>query len=160
MCDIAGVSEESLCSVEVAERNGDLASDRYSRRQVRPLAARGLSAETVFGEDPLAMAPEWVAEGGERLHLVDLDGARDGHVANREVIRNLVNTVSVPCELGGGIRTERAVADWLELGLQQVVIGTRAIEDEAWFRGIVDKFPHQVVLGINTQMAGWPPTVG
>ncbi|MCA9171088.1 MAG: 1-(5-phosphoribosyl)-5-[(5-phosphoribosylamino)methylideneamino]imidazole-4-carboxamide isomerase [Planctomycetales bacterium] len=121
--------------------------------------------ETIFGEDPVAMGLKWVSEGAERLHLVDLDGARDGHVANRAVIERVVQSVGVPCELGGGIRNEQTVADWLSIGLKQVVIGTRAIEDEAWFRAIVEKFPHQVVLGIDARDGkvatdGWLKTSG
>lgn len=107
--------------------------------------------ETVFGDDPVAMASHWVSQGGDRLHLVDLDGARDGQVLNRDVIRRIVETVAVPCELGGGVRDETIIKSWLDIGIQQLVIGTRALEDEAWFRQMVQRYPHRLVLGIDAR---------
>lgn len=119
--------------------------------------------ETVFGDRPLEMAEHWVAQGADRLHLVDLDGARDGRVINRDAIRDIVTHCGVPCELGGGIRDEATIADWLQLGLRQVVIGTRALKDESWFRGVVRRFAHRIVLGIDARQGfvatdGWLET--
>jgi phosphoribosylformimino-5-aminoimidazole carboxamide ribotide isomerase len=107
--------------------------------------------ETVFGEDPLAMAGHWVEQGAECLHLVDLDGARDGHIVNREVIRDIVQAVPVPCELGGGVRDEETIAAWLELGLDRLVVGTRALQDADWFRRMVRQYPRRLVLGIDAR---------
>ncbi len=73
--------------------------------------------ETVFDEDPVSVAARWVNQGAECLHLVDLDGARGGYAVNREVIRTIVESTSVPCELGGGIRDADTVRDWLDVGL-------------------------------------------
>src|SRR5215510_4035421 len=73
--------------------------------------------ETVFGDDPAAMARHLVAQGATCLHLVDLDGARSGHVVNRDSIRAIAGAVAVPCELGGGIRDEATMADLLSLGM-------------------------------------------
>ncbi len=73
--------------------------------------------ETVFGEDPAAMARHWVAEGAEHLHLVDLDGARSGQVENLASIRAIVAAAGIPCELGGGIRSEAIIRQLLDLGL-------------------------------------------
>ena len=69
--------------------------------------------ETVFGDDPVAMASRWTSQGGPRLHLVDLDGARDGIPANADIVRDIVAAVDVPCQLGGGIRTEKTVGTLL-----------------------------------------------
>ena len=107
--------------------------------------------ETVFGEDPLAVARHWVEQGAECLHLVDLDGARDGQVVNRDVIRAIVQGVSVPCQLGGGIRDEATIATWLESGLDRLVVGTRALQDADWFRGMVRQYPRRLVLGIDAR---------
>ncbi|HEV3006354.1 MAG TPA: HisA/HisF-related TIM barrel protein, partial [Pirellulales bacterium] len=82
--------------------------------------------ETVFGDDPAAMARHWVEQGAECLHLVDLDGARDGRPANLESVRAILAAVDTPCELGGGIRDEETIGRLLELGLERLVIGTQA----------------------------------
>jgi phosphoribosylformimino-5-aminoimidazole carboxamide ribotide isomerase len=107
--------------------------------------------ETVFGDDPLAMARGWVEQGAECLHLVDLDGARDGQVTNRQAIERVVKAVSVPCELGGGIRDEATIRAWLELGLDRLVVGTRALRDADWFRRMVRAFPRRLALGIDAR---------
>jgi phosphoribosylformimino-5-aminoimidazole carboxamide ribotide isomerase len=107
--------------------------------------------ETVFGEDPAAMARHWVDEGGQCLHLVDLDGAREGRPVNLPAIRAILAAVSVPCELGGGIRDEPTIHELLELGVARVVVGTRALQEPEWFRGICRKFPGRVALGIDAR---------
>ncbi len=107
--------------------------------------------ETVFGDDPAAMAKHWVDLGGEFLHLVDLDGAKDGAPTNLEAIRKIVQTVGVPCELGGGIRNEETIRSLLELGLNRLVIGTLALRQPEWFREMCLKFPNRLVLGIDAR---------
>ena len=107
--------------------------------------------ETVFSENPVEVAKRWVEQGAERLHLVDLDGARDGQVVNRGVVRAIVESVSIPCELGGGIRDEAGIEAWLEVGLQQLVVGTRALRDADWFRQMAQQFPDRLVLGIDAR---------
>lgn len=107
--------------------------------------------ETVFGDDPVAMARRWVAEGGRFLHLVDLDGARDGRLTNRAAIEAIVRAVDVPCELGGGIRDERTIAELLDLGLSRLVIGTKAIHEPDWFREVCRRFPGRLVLGLDAR---------
>jgi phosphoribosylformimino-5-aminoimidazole carboxamide ribotide isomerase len=119
--------------------------------------------ETVFGEDPAAMARHWVARGAENLHLVDLDGARDGHLTNLASVRAIVEAVGIPCELGGGIRNEATIRELLDLGIEQLVIGTLAIQQPDWFRQMCRKFPGRLVLGIDARggrvaTAGWLET--
>ena len=90
--------------------------------------------ETVFGDDPTAMARRWVADGGRFLHLVDLDGARDGRVVNLEIIRAIVRAVDVPCELGGGVRDETSIRTLLEAGLaaSEVPVDTLPGDTRGW----------------------------
>ena len=107
--------------------------------------------ETVFGDDPAAMARHWVGLGAERLHLVDLDGAREGRPVNLESVRAIVRAVEVPCELGGGIRGEETIRELLELGLKRLVIGTKAIREPEWFRRMCRQFPGRLVLGIDAR---------
>ena len=70
--------------------------------------------ETVFGDDPAAMAARWESEGASLIHLVDLDGAKAGRPVNVEPVRRIVERVSVPCQLGGGVRDEATIAAWLD----------------------------------------------
>jgi phosphoribosylformimino-5-aminoimidazole carboxamide ribotide isomerase len=107
--------------------------------------------ELVFGEDPAAMARQLVEDGAECLHLVDLDGARDGEPANLPSVLAILAAVDVPCELGGGIRDEAAIGRLIELGLTRLVIGTKALRDPDWFHGMVRRFPGQLVLGIDAR---------
>jgi phosphoribosylformimino-5-aminoimidazole carboxamide ribotide isomerase len=107
--------------------------------------------ETVFGNDPAAMARRWVAEGARQLHLVDLDGARDGHAVNHEAVAAIIRAVDVPCELGGGIRDEATVRDWLGLGLARLVVGTQAIKHPDWFRAMGRQYPGRLALGIDAR---------
>jgi phosphoribosylformimino-5-aminoimidazole carboxamide ribotide isomerase len=85
--------------------------------------------ETAYGDDPVEMAQHWASDGAARLHVVDLDGARDGVRANAEVIRRLIAGVSIPVQVGGGVRTVAAAADLLAAGAARVVVGTAAAED-------------------------------
>jgi phosphoribosylformimino-5-aminoimidazole carboxamide ribotide isomerase len=107
--------------------------------------------ETVFGEDPAAMARHWVDQGAECLHLVDLDGAREGRPANLPAIRSILAAVTVPCELGGGIRDEETIGSLVELGLSRLVIGTKALADPDWLRRMARRFPGRLVLGIDAR---------
>jgi phosphoribosylformimino-5-aminoimidazole carboxamide ribotide isomerase len=107
--------------------------------------------ETVFGEDPASMARHWVEQGAECLHLVDLDGARSGHVMNRASIQAIVEAVSVPCEVGGGIRDVETIADLLDLGVARLIIGTKALKEPEWFRDVCRRFPGRLVLGIDAR---------
>ncbi len=107
--------------------------------------------ETVYGDDPAAMARQWVGQGASCLHLVDLDGARDGGTANFQAVQQIVTAVDVPCELGGGIRDELAIAKYLGLGLARLVVGTRALKDPDWFRQMCQRFPKQLALGIDAK---------
>ena len=107
--------------------------------------------ETVYGDDPAAMARQWVGQGAQCLHLVDLDGARDGGTTNFQAVQQIVTAVDVPCELGGGIRDEQTIARYLGLGLARLVVGTRALKDPDWFRQMCQRFPGQLALGIDAK---------
>ncbi len=107
--------------------------------------------ETVFGDNPTAMARHWVDLGAKCLHLVDLDGAREGRPVNLASIRSIVETSGVSCELGGGIRNEESIRTLLDMGLRRLVIGTLALREPDWFRGMCRKYPNRLVLGIDAR---------
>ncbi|MHB1556220.1 MAG: 1-(5-phosphoribosyl)-5-[(5-phosphoribosylamino)methylideneamino]imidazole-4-carboxamide isomerase [Isosphaeraceae bacterium] len=107
--------------------------------------------ETVFGDDPAAMAERWQSEGAARIHLVDLDGAREGRPVNVDAVRQIVARVGVPCQLGGGIRDEATIAAWLEAGIERVVVGTQALRDPEWFAHMARGYPERLLLGIDAR---------
>lgn len=107
--------------------------------------------ETIFSDKPAAMALRWVELGGKCLHLVDLDGARDGRLVNLDAVRAIVSAVGVPCELGGGIRTEETIRQLIDIGVSRLVIGTLAIKKPDWFRQMCNAFPGKLVLGIDAR---------
>ncbi len=116
--------------------------------------------ETVFGSDPAAIARQWVDQGATFLHLVDLDGAKEGHPINRESIQRIVESCRVPCQLGGGLRTEEHITQALAWGVNRIVVGTKAVMDPAWLDRICRRFPNQVVLGLDAKngkvaIEGW-----
>jgi phosphoribosylformimino-5-aminoimidazole carboxamide ribotide isomerase len=107
--------------------------------------------ETIFGDDPAAMAARWESEGAGRIHLVDLDGARTGQPVNVEAVRRILAQVQVPCQLGGGIRDEATIAAWLEAGLERVVVGTQALRDPDWFGRMARAYPGRLLLGLDAR---------
>ena len=107
--------------------------------------------ETVFGDDPAAMAAHWESEGAERIHLVDLDGAKAGRPVNVEAVRAILDRVGVPCQLGGGIRDEATIAAWLEAGIERVIVGTQALRDPEWFGRMAQAYPARLLLGLDAR---------
>ena len=107
--------------------------------------------ETVFSDDPAAIAKQWVDQGADRLHIVDLDGAKAGKPTNGAVIRKIVEAVNVPCQLGGGIRTDADLAAVFDWGVHWAVLGSKALKDPDWVRTVARKFPNRIVLGVDAK---------
>ncbi|MEZ6066390.1 MAG: 1-(5-phosphoribosyl)-5-[(5-phosphoribosylamino)methylideneamino]imidazole-4-carboxamide isomerase [Planctomycetaceae bacterium] len=108
--------------------------------------------ETVFGDDPVAMARKWEAAGAQRLHLVDLDGAKAGKPVNHAVVADIAEALSIPCQLGGGIRDEAAIRMMLEeVGVGRVIVGTQALKAPEWFAEMATEFPGRVCLGLDAR---------
>lgn len=107
--------------------------------------------ETVFSDDPVAMAQSFAAAGAKYLHLVDLDGARDGKPTNHDVVRQIVQAVDMQCELGGGVRDQATIDALLNTGLTRVVLGTAALKNADWFRQMCEQYPQRLVLGIDAR---------
>lgn len=119
---------------------------------------------TVFSEDPVAVAERWRGAGCRRLHIVDLDGAFAGEPRNGSLIQAITKRMgSVPVQVGGGIRSLEAIAAYLEAGVAQVIIGTRAVEEPSFLEEAVREYPDRITLGLdarNGQLAieGWDRT--
>ena len=108
--------------------------------------------ETVFGDDPVQMALQWKEQGAEWLHLVDLDGAKEGRPVNHEVVRRIVEATGIPCQMGGGIRNEESIKLALEeVGLTRVIIGTKALKEPDWFADACQRFPEKLALGLDAK---------
>ena len=116
--------------------------------------------ETVFGDDPMAVARRFEKAGATWLHMVDLDGARSGTPKNLAKVAAVVKAVGMKVELGGGIRSVETVREVLDLGIARVVLGTRGVRDPAWLREVTAAFPGQVALGLDARggrvaVEGW-----
>jgi len=116
--------------------------------------------ETVYGDDPAAMAQRWQSLGATRLHVVDLDGARDGTQANATAVRAIIASISIPIELGGGIRSLEMVTSWLETGVERVYLGTAAVTEPTLVEAACTRFPGRVAAGADARdgriaVRGW-----
>ena len=110
-----------------------------------------MSAATVFGDDPAAQAAKFVAAGCEWLHLVDLNGAFAGTPVNAAAVEAILATVTIPCQLGGGIRSMATIEMWLSKGLARVILGTVAVENPDLVRQAARAFPGRIAVGIDAR---------
>jgi phosphoribosylformimino-5-aminoimidazole carboxamide ribotide isomerase len=122
-----------------------------------------MSEATVYADDPAAQARAWQAAGFSWLHVVDLDGAFAGESRNGEAVRAILRAVTVPVQLGGGIRDMAAIEAWLAAGVTRVILGSAAAKDPALTRAACRAFPGRIVLGIDARdgmvaTEGWAET--
>ena len=104
---------------------------------------------TVYETSPVKVAKNWESKGAEILHLVDLDGARNGERVNEPVVREILKNVGIPLQIGGGIRDTNGVKTFLDLGVSQVIIGTAALKNPSWIREIIETFGKSIVVSID-----------
>jgi phosphoribosylformimino-5-aminoimidazole carboxamide ribotide isomerase len=118
---------------------------------------------TVYFENPVDAALQWQQQGAEWVHVVDLDGAFGGKPVNRSIIREIASALSIPIEVGGGLRTDADIKSILDAGAKRVIIGTRAITDSVDLAGMARRFGEQLAVGIDArdgkvQVSGWVET--
>ena len=117
--------------------------------------------ETVFSDDPLAMAQSWQDQGSQRLHVVDLDGAIRGKPVHLEIISSIVKTLDIPVQVGGGIRDLSSAEAWIEIGVARVVIGTAAVRDPDMVQEVCRKLgSEKIVVSVDAKdglvaLQGW-----
>ena len=121
--------------------------------------------ETVYSDSPADMARRWADQGATYLHVVDLDGAFDGVSENEVHIRDIVEAVSIPVEVGGGIRTLDKARRLVEFGVERVIVGTRALESRDFVDELVRELPGHINVGIDARdgmvaIKGWTETSG
>ena len=116
--------------------------------------------ETVYGDDPAAMARRWEGEGASLLHLIDLDGAVQGRPVNRKAVTRILEGVKIPVELGGGIRTPETVEDYLSAGVKRVILGTKAAQSLDFLADLYREFGDRILPAIDAEkgrvvVKGW-----
>ena len=116
--------------------------------------------ETVFADDPVEVALRWQDEGASRLHVVDLDGAREGRPVNAELVGRIVAVASVPVQVGGGLRDMPAIQRYLETGVDRVVLGTAAVRDRTLLAEALAQYGQRIVVSVDARagqvaVQGW-----
>ncbi len=138
------------------------AIDIRGGRCVRLVQGRA-DQETVYGDDPAAMGQRWQAEGAAWLHVVDLDGAFNALPQNLEVIRRLRRNVTIPIQLGGGIRTLDTMATYIDVGIDRLILGTAVLKDPDLVARALTAYPGRIALGLDAKngllaVEGWTQT--
>ncbi|MBP5200816.1 MAG: 1-(5-phosphoribosyl)-5-[(5-phosphoribosylamino)methylideneamino]imidazole-4-carboxamide isomerase [Schwartzia sp.] len=123
------------------------------------------SKEEIFSDHPDEMAKKWEGMGAKYLHVVDLDGVRGGQSENLPAIREILSSVQIPIELGGGIRTMEQIESILALGVRRVILGSAAVESPELVREAVEKYGERIVVGIDARdgvvaVKGWEESGG
>jgi len=113
------------------------------------LAQGDFDRVTIYAENPVDMARLWAQKGAKRIHIVDLDGSVAGLPRNASVILDIAKSVCVPIEVGGGIRNMETISTYLENGVSSVILGTAAIQDEAFVKMAAQTHPGKIILGID-----------
>ena len=135
------------------------AIDLYDKKAVR-LYRGDYSQMTVYSEDPLSVAKDFEKSGATHIHLVDLEGAKDGTTPNLDVVSEIVNKTSLFAEIGGGIRSLETIEKYLSVGVGRVILGTAAVTDESFLCRAVEKYGDRIAVGIDIKdgyvaIKGW-----
>jgi len=119
-----------------------------------------MNKETIFSDNPEEMALQWKRKGARRLHIVDLDGAVYGKPVNKKAIKKILDTVSIPMELGGGIRDLDTIQEYIDLGIDQIIIGTIAYKNPHLVEMACKRYPGKIIVSIDSKdnyvsVEGW-----
>jgi len=139
------------------------AVDLKDGRCVR-LSQGRMDQESIYSEDPVQMAKQWESKGAERLHVVDLNGAVTGTPVHQLLIKEIVNSIRIPVEVGGGIRNLETIETYLSSGVEWVILGTVALRNRSLLEEACRQFPRKVILGIDARrgkvaIQGWKEEV-
>jgi phosphoribosylformimino-5-aminoimidazole carboxamide ribotide isomerase len=115
---------------------------------------------TVFNEDPADQARTWAAAGFEWLHVVDLNGSAEGRAVNGAAVEAILNAVSIPVQLGGGVRSLANIEGWIEAGVSRVILGTAAVRDPEMVKTAARRWPEQIAVSVDVRkgqvaVQGW-----
>lgn len=118
------------------------------------------NSETVYSNDPVLVAKQWEAKGALALHIVDLDGAKNGRIVNLNLIREIRRAIQIPIQVGGGVRSKEVFKNLVAIGANRVVLGTMALENRNLLSNILSRYSNQVVVSLdnkngNLAKKGW-----
>jgi phosphoribosylformimino-5-aminoimidazole carboxamide ribotide isomerase len=124
-----------------------------------------MDRETVFSAHPEQMAVQWEMKGAAKLHIVDLDGAVSGRPVNKKIIQRIAASISIPVEMGGGIRSLDTIEEYIGLGVAEVIIGSAAYNDPDLVGEACERFPGRIIVGIDARdgrvaVHGWTESTG
>ncbi|MFN3505347.1 MAG: 1-(5-phosphoribosyl)-5-[(5-phosphoribosylamino)methylideneamino]imidazole-4-carboxamide isomerase [Caldimicrobium sp.] len=117
----------------------------------------------VYGENPKEYALFFEKQGAERLHIVDLDGAKEGYPVHKELIKDIATSLSIPVQVGGGIRTYEDIKDYIACGISQVILGTKALKSKDFLKEVAEAFPGKIIVSVDIKgeyvaLSGWLET--
>lgn len=124
------------------------AIDLFSGKAVR-LFKGDYEKMTVYSDNPIEIARDFENSGAKFIHLVDLEGAKDGTTPNLEIVKRIANETSLFCEIGGGIRNIQTVKKYLESGVDRVILGTAAVKDDKFLKSAIDMYGDRIAVGID-----------
>ena len=135
------------------------AIDLYEGQAVRLLKG-DYAQKTIYSTDPLSVARSFREAGAEYIHMVDLEGARDGGTPNFDLVAQVARTTGLKVEIGGGVRTEEVVRRYLDAGVLRVILGTAAVEDQDFLAGLVARYGERIAVGVDVKdglvaIKGW-----
>lgn len=138
------------------------AIDLYDGACIR-LTKGDFKQKKVYDEDPVKVAQDFMNQGAEMLHVVDLNGAETDNNANYETIRNIVASVDMPVQVGGGIRSMASAQKYFDAGVDRIIIGTKAVEDPAFLKSLLDLYGEKIVVAVDGKdgyvaINGWKET--
>lgn len=119
--------------------------------------------EKIYGDSPVNMAKQWEEKGAEYIHIVDLNGAKTGESVNKDIISEIARTVTIPVQVGGGIRSLQTIEQYIAVGVSRVIIGTAAINDEAFLKAAIEQFGEKIAVSVDARNGyvatdGWTDT--
>jgi phosphoribosylformimino-5-aminoimidazole carboxamide ribotide isomerase len=107
--------------------------------------------ETIYEDDPIIVAKKWMEQGAQILHLVDLDGARVGKAVNLDCIKKIINSISIPVQVGGGVRSLKTIDELFNIGVSRIILGTVALEDEKLLSKAVKLYEEKIIISLDTK---------
>jgi phosphoribosylformimino-5-aminoimidazole carboxamide ribotide isomerase len=116
--------------------------------------------QTIYADDPIAVAMQWEKQGAQMLHVVDLDGAKFGKMQNTKIIEKIIKSVGIPIQVGGGIRDKKSIDILINLGVTSVIIGTKALLDKKFLKQIITQYKDKIIISLdskngNLMQNGW-----
>lgn len=105
--------------------------------------------ETIYADSPVAMALRWKRQGAKKLHIVDLNGAKNGEIVNFEVIKKIIRETCLPVQIGGGIRNITSIKRLIEVGVSKIVLGTIAVEDKVLLRKLINEYQKKIIISLD-----------